>query len=81
MGLALGMFRVDGFGCFGMSRVAGLCVGLCMSRVAGFGMSRVPGIDPVAGRFGMSLPAYEPCTFGAGLFFALGWRVLDAGFE
>jgi hypothetical protein len=49
---------------FGMSRVAGFCIGFC----AGFAMSRVAGIEPVDGRFALSLPAYEPCTFGAVLF-------------
>jgi hypothetical protein len=67
MGLAFGMFCVAGFEGFGMSRVMGFC--------EGFGMFCVEG------RLGMPLPAYEPCTFGAGLFFALGGRVLVAGRE
>ncbi len=67
MGLAFGMFCVDGLDGFGVSRVTGFCDGLDMFCVVG--------------RFGMSLPAYDPCTFGGVRFCALGARALDAGFE
>jgi hypothetical protein len=54
---------------------AGFAAGLAAGFAAGFGMFCGDG------RLALSLPAYEPCTFGGVLFCALGGRAVDAGFE